>query len=123
MKISECNDCGAPVFWAHAKRQSGEWKPMMMDANPGGKMQSYSISEVDGKARAEFVPNAVQQPGQNYFAAHYKTCSKGAAPKAQSRPKTEQESVVATFGKTDGTIVVKIGHDEYEGTLTKRVPF
>ena len=121
MKQSECNDCGAPVFWAHAKRQSGEWKPMMMDANPGGKMQSYSISEVDGKARAEFVPNNVQQPGQNYFAAHYKTCSKGSAPKP--RPKTEQEAVVATFGKVDGKIVVTIGNDEYEGTLVKRVPF
>lgn len=119
MKTAKCDDCGSEnVMWAHTQRQSGEWKPMMLDSIPGGKMQSYSVSVVDGKARGEFVMNNKQAPGVNYFAAHYKTCpakNSGGGPVA---PKV-QAQVVAASGK----VVVTIGNTEYEGTLTERVPF
>lgn len=121
MKTAKCTDCGSEdVMWAHTQRQTGEWKPMMLDSVPGGKMQSYSVSVIDGKARGEFVMNNKQAKGVNYFAAHYKTCP--AQNGGGSSGPVASKAPVAS-GSVAGKIVVTIGNTEYEGTLTERVPF
>jgi len=71
---SECNTCGAPMYWARTR--DGKAIPIDVKPTPKGNiLLTYNQSRDDLNAKV-YAPNNTHNipPGRNRYTSHFATC-------------------------------------------------